>query len=221
MSRRAGPHWYEDSVHFKYSSAHQKLLRAIDDVLDAQKRRWPEPELGRDRFESALDHYVSHFDSPVRPPTWIVFEELNFGSTRAVYEALADREVQASIARSLGLMTPVLVSWLKSYQRVRNICAHHGRLWNRGLGVYPALPKSRKIQWLSQPSAISADPWRHQRLYPVLVSLQTILHTISPGSTWGSRLHQLLESNPTVPLTGMGVPDDWFDDPFWSGGHSV
>lgn len=221
MSRLAGPHWYEDSTQFKSRATHAKLLRDVDDMMEAQRRRRPEGPLGSDRFDSALDHYVDHFDSPVRPPTWIVFEELSFGTTRTVYDSLSDKDVQVSIARSLGLVPPLLSSWLKSYQRVRNICAHHGRLWNRGLGVYPALPKSRTIRWLADPTAITNEPWRRQRLYPVLVSLQTILHTISPGSTWGIRLHELLEANPGVSLRGMGVPEDWFNDPFWSGGQNV
>lgn len=126
------------------------------------------------------------------------------------------RDVQAAIARSLGTLPPVLSSWLKSDQRVRNICAHHGRLWNRGLGVYPALPKSRSVVWLADPTAITGQPWRRRRLYPVLVSLQTILHTISPRSTWGDRLHELFEVHRDVPLKGMGVPASWYDDPFWS-----
>lgn len=221
MSRIAGPHWYEQPNRFKSRDAHSRLLRDVDEIMEVQKRRRREGSLGDDRFVSALDYYVAHFEEPVRPPTWIVFEELSFGTTRVVYEALADSAVRASIARSLGVKPPVLDSWLKCYQRVRNICAHHGRLWNRGLGVYPMLPKSRAVRWLDDPGLITRDPWRRQRLYPVLVSLQTILHTISPGSTWGIRLRGLLDSNSVVPLRGMGVPEGWFDDPFWSGSRKV
>lgn len=216
LSRIDGPHWYEHPRHFKNRGTHAKLLADVDEMLRLQRAHRPESGLSGDRFASALDHYVTSFDEPVRPPTWIVFEELNFGTTRAVFDALASRKMQAEIARSLGTVTPVLSSWSKSYQRVRNICAHHGRLWNRGLGVYPALPKSRSIVWLTNPTAITGEPWRRQRLYPVLVSLQAILHTISPRSGWGTRLHELFEANPDVPLRGMGVPDNWFDDPFWS-----
>ncbi|HMR50823.1 MAG TPA: Abi family protein [Arachnia sp.] len=216
LSRIDGPHWYENPNHFKNRGTHAKLLADVDEMLRLQRARRPESGLSGDRFISALDHYVANYDQPLRPPTWIVFEELNFGTTRAVFDALAPREVQADIARSLGVVAPVLSSWLKSYQRVRNICAHHGRLWNRGLGVYPALPKSRSIVWLTNPTTITGEPWRRQRLYPVLVSLQTILHTISPRSTWGVRLRELFEAHPEAPLKGMGVPDNWFDDPFWS-----
>lgn len=216
LSRIDGPHWYENSGHFNDRAVHAKLLADIDEMLRLQRARRPESELGDDRFVAALDHYVASFDEPVRPPTWIVFEELSFGTTRAVFDVLASRRVQSEIARSLGVVAPVLSSWLRTYQRVRNICAHHGRLWNRGLGVYPALPKSRAVVWLTDPTVITGEPSRRRRLYPVLVSLQTILHTISPLSTWGTRLHELFGANHAVALRGMGVPDNWFDDPFWS-----
>lgn len=62
---------------------------------------------------------------------------------------------------------------------------------------------------------------RSERLYPVLVFLRTILHTFSPGSTWGTRLCLFFESNPGVPLRGIGVPDGWFHDPFSTGGRNV
>lgn len=215
LSLLGGPHWYEKAEYFANGATHARLLSEVDEMLRLQRQRRPESGLGSDRFVSALDHYVGNFNEPIRPPTWIVFEELTFGTTRAVFDGLAPREAQAEIARSLGVLTPVLSSWLKSYQRVRNICAHHGRLWNRGLGVYPAIPKSRSIVWLDDSAVFVGEPWRRQRLYPVLVSLQTVLHTISPRSTWGVRLHELFEANSSVPLRGMGVPENWFDDPFW------
>ncbi|MFI7167181.1 hypothetical protein ACIBM3_32505 [Rhodococcus erythropolis] len=36
----------------------------------------------------------------------------------------------------------MLESWPQTYVRARNVCAHHGRLWNAGLGGYPAIPNS-------------------------------------------------------------------------------
>ncbi len=112
-------------------------------------------------------------------------------------------------------MTPVLKSWLLTYLRVRNISAHHGRLWNRGLGVYPAIPKSASITWLSDRDLFAREPWRAQRLFPVLVSLQTVLHTIAPGSMWSGRLAALLADHANIPLAPMGIPPAWQADPFW------
>lgn len=217
MAQIAGPHWFEDSRCFQNAGEQRKLLASVDEFLRMQGSRRSEYHLGGDRFVSALDHYVMTYDTPKRPPTWIVFEEVSFGVTRSVFEGLRDHTARLAIAKSLGLTKPVLSSWLKSFQRIRNICAHHGRLWNRGLGVYPMLPKSPGILWLSDPTVLWVEPWRRQRLYPVLVALQTILYTISPRSNWRFRLRTLLEPRDTQILTGMGVPQHWFVDSFWSG----
>lgn len=102
---------------------------------------------------------------------------------------------------------------MQTYVRARNICAHHGRLWNVGLGVYPAIPTTPAISWLR---GVDSLPERsRKRLYPVLVSLQSVLGSVSPGSGWARRLHNLLSTRPQMNLRGMGVPDGWAADDFW------
>ena len=79
------------------------------------------------------------------------------------------------------------------------------------------IPTSKQIRWLEDRSVLSpSDPnaIEHKRLYPVLVSLQTILYTISPHSTWTSRLRDLLRQSPFVPLTALGMTEGWDEDPF-------
>lgn len=215
MSLGYGTHWYENPQLFSRPNDRQRLLDDVDRMVDEQRRRRPERASGDHTFVSALEHYTTRYGTPERPPTWIVFEELSFGGLRNVYESLAETADKHAIADCLGLKAPVLTSWLKSYQRVRNICAHHGRLWNRGLGVYPVLPKSRSIRWLHDPTLFDREQWRRQRLYPVLVSLQTILYTVAPGSLWALRLGELFRQHPAVPLATMGIPRGWLDDPFW------
>lgn len=218
MSLLDGPHWYQNPAHFSRPHVQRYLLQEVDRMVENQLGRRAEQATGHDSFVSALEHYVTRYGKPARPPSWVVFEELSFGTLRAVYGALSDTINQAHIAASLGLQSPVLTSWLLTYQRVRNISAHHGRLWNRGLGVYPAIPKSRTIRWLHDRDLFVRDAWRRQRLFPVVVSLQTILYTIAPGSTWGLRLNDPFLDHPDVPLAGMGIPREWFDDPFWPRG---
>lgn len=215
MSLAAGPHWYEDGRHFTKNGFHDVLLRKVDVMVSEQLARPAERATHAESFTSALEHYVTRYDRPHRPPSWLVLEELSLGSVRTIYSTLADPSHRGDIARLLGLTTTVLDSWLLTYQRVRNISAHHGRLWNRGLGVYPVIPKSTSIAWLQDRRLFAREPWRGQRLYPVLVSLQTILHTISPGSAWAPRLADLLAQHPDVPLSAMGIPTDWSSDPFW------
>jgi abortive infection bacteriophage resistance protein len=127
---------------------------------------------------------------------------------------LERRSDRTAVAACIGLTAPVLESWMQTYVRVRNICAHHGRLWNVGLGVYPAIPTSPAISWLKGADAL---PERSRtRLYPVLVSLQSVLDVVSPRSSWARRLHELVGARPAMNLAGMGIPRIWADDAFWS-----
>lgn len=213
------PHWYIDGVHFRNAARHQKLLRMIrqqlEDQLSRSAEHHDEDDVDADVvYRSALEHYAVTYFEPELPPSWLLVEMLTIGQLQNLYGNLARRQDRATIARSLGLNDPLLGSWLRTYVRVRNICAHHGRLWNVGLGVYPRIPASPGVLWLEREDPLPANT--AQRLYPVLVSLQAVLETVSPRSSWASRLHELLNGATPMALRGMGVPDGWSDDPFWS-----
>lgn len=166
-------------------------------------------------YPSALEHYLTRYAKPELPPSWVMVEMLTIGQLSHLVGNLRQRRHRTAIARGLGINDPLLVSWLRTYNRLRNICAHHGRLWNVGLGVYPALPTSGKVAWLADRSAL-VHPDRAKRLYPVLVSIQSILTTVSPRSRWALRLIDLLRRNPNVPTRGMGLFPGWDTDPFWA-----
>lgn len=208
------PHWYTDAAHFHHRARHAGLLQIIRSTCDDRLRG--SPDSGKDSLvhRSALEHYLTTYASPELPPSWLMVETLTIGQLSGAYRNLARRADRTAIAKSLGLTAPVLESWLTTYVRVRNICAHHGRLWNVGLGVYPAIPTSKSISWLH---GLDALPERsRKRLYPVLVSLQSVLDSVSPHSSWARRLRHLLGTRPAMNLAGAGIPQDWANDPFWS-----
>lgn len=207
------PHWYTDPGHFHNLGKHEGLLQIVQRTCDERLRG--SPDAGEDTLvhRSALEHYLTTYGSPDLPPSWLMLETLTVGQLESVIGNLKLRSDRSAIARSIGLNEPVLASWLRTYVRVRNVCAHHGRLWNVGLGVYPMIPTSSAVTWLDAPDML---PRRSEkRLYPVLVSLQSILNTISPRSSWADRLHALLSTRPEMNLAGMGIPENWSNDEFW------
>lgn len=208
------PHWYMDSAHFRQPGRHAGLLQIIRSTCEDRLRG--SAEAGEDSLvhRSALEHYLTTYASPELPPSWLMVETLTIGQLSGAYRNLAQRADRTAIAKSIGLTAPVLESWLTTYVRVRNICAHHGRLWNVGLGVYPAIPTSKSISWLHNPDALPERS--RKRLYPVLVSLQSVLDSVSPHSSWARRLHTQLSTRPAMNLAGAGIPQDWANDPFWS-----
>lgn len=206
-------HWYTKARHFRDHSRHAKLMRIIQEACDARLRGSPESGADSLVHRSALEHYLTTYGSPDLPPSWLMVESLTIGQLAGLYKNLAARSDRTAVAKSIGLTEPVLASWLATYVRVRNVCAHHGRLWNLGLGVYPAIPASPKISWLTDPDALPDNS--KKRLYPVLISLQSVLDTVSPRSSWARRLHELLTTRPPMNLSGMGIPENWAEDDFW------
>lgn len=208
------PHWYLNPEHMQDAGKHDGLLRIVRESCESRLRG--SPERGDDVLvhRSALEHYLTTYQSPELPPSWLMVETLTIGQLTSTYRNLRRRADRTAVAASVGLTAPVLESWLQTYVRVRNVCAHHGRLWNVGLGVYPAIPNSSAISWLS---GFDALPERsRKRLYPVLVSLQSTLDSVSPSSSWARRLHSLLHTRPRMNLDGMGVPQGWANDNFWA-----
>jgi len=212
------PHWYTEAGHFKDVYRHRKLIEIIEGEVAAQLGRKAEQDGSDDAagivFRSALEHYVVTYGEPELPPSWLMVELLTIGQLNALYGNLKRRDDMNAIAAGLGLNEVILQSWLKTYVRVRNVCAHHGRLWNVGLGVYPKIPTSKRIAWLQREDSLPASS--EKRLYPVLVSLQSVLNVISPRSMWAKRLHALLSTRPAMNLRGMGFPERWAEDPFWA-----
>jgi abortive infection bacteriophage resistance protein len=92
--------------------------------------------------------------------------------------------------------TTVLKSWLDALNVVRNICAHHGRLWNRELGYRIMIPGMHKY-----------PEWH--------TLLQYLLGRVAPTSKWPVRLQALLKDYPAIPIRLMGFPSDWGKSPIW------
>lgn len=210
----ANPHWYMDDAHFRDARQHGGFLDIVRRSCDERLRGTP--DAGEDLLvhRSALEHYLMTYGSPDLPPSWLMVETLTIGQLTSTYRNLRLRADRTAVAESVGLTVTLLESWMPTFVRVRNICAHHGRLWNVGLGIYPAIPNSPAISWLRGDHALPERS--RKRLYPVLVSLQTVLDTVSPHSSWAQRLHALLSTRPRLNLDGMGVPEPWADDQFWS-----
>lgn len=208
------PHWYMDGTHFRDQSKHAGLLNIVRDTCEERLRG--SPDGGEDSLvhRSALEHYLTTYGSPELPPSWLMVETLTIGQLTSMYRNLGQRSDKTTVAASIGLNAPVLESWMQTYVRVRNICAHHGRLWNVGLGVYPVIPTSATVSWVRGTDALPERS--RKRLYPVLVSLQSVLDAVSPHSGWARRLHGLISTRPQMNLAGMGIPEAWADDRFWS-----
>ena len=103
----------------------------------------------------------------------------------------------------------VFASWLHTLVYVRNICAHHARLWNRTLGVRPLMPRHPRGTFISQPATGT------QRVYFVLTIIRYWLNIIDPQNTLTQDLQQLFSEFPSVHAGALGFPQNWEQESLW------
>jgi len=97
--------------------------------------------------ERFVEHYNQKYAEEIDLPLWMAVELMTFGMLFTFFRG-SESEIKRSVAAVYGISAEVLESWLHCLNQVRNICAHHGRLWNKVLGVKPAIPRRNKHpQW--------------------------------------------------------------------------
>jgi len=164
--------------------------------------------------ETFVEHYRGKYTDPYLPPLWAVTELMSLGEMSMWYAATKDLKVRDAVARDLGLPTrEVCESVLQSFSYVRNICAHHARLWNRRL-----VKRMPTIKRLRSDMVIEKVKDQHQPanlIYNVIVVLLHLQHHQSTDSTFVERLRKLVESITDSQRAAMGFPTDWRARPVW------
>jgi abortive infection bacteriophage resistance protein len=168
-----------------------------------------EAAMEKNKSELFVQHFNQKYSSDhPYPPIWVAVELLMFGDVVRLFNGSA-HAIQKPVADFFGVAPPVMKSWLLTMNVIRNICAHHGRLWNRQLGIKPMIPRS--IDW-DHPVRVSPD-----RSFGVITILAELMHRIARGSRWPHRLRALVERRPDrVPIAQMGFPSNWTESAVWA-----
>ena len=196
-STNHGPLWFEDPKHFTNNFYYSKNLSKIDEEIERSG-------------EVFIDHFRSKYTSSNRPPAWMTFEVISMGLLSKVYRNLAMSDTKKAISKHFQVPTPyILESWMQSLTYVRNICAHHSRLWNRILTLKPQLLKKTNSPFLKHRDI---NP---TKLYAFLSCCLYLLKVINPNTNFGNHFRELLQKYPDVRLKSMGFPEKWEEEILW------
>jgi abortive infection bacteriophage resistance protein len=113
---------------------------------DFNHREWLdslEREVDRAR-EPFIEHFRRTYEGFPRLPLWMAVEVMSLGSLSTLYDGLLP-EPRRRIVEGLGLPHHVFRSWLHFLSYLRNVCAHHARLWDRELAIRPEIPRKHAI----------------------------------------------------------------------------
>jgi abortive infection bacteriophage resistance protein len=160
--------------------------------------------------EVFIKHYLKQYDDPYqKPPIWMVVELLSIGDMSRWYKYLAAPKDRQRIADFFDIDESLLVTAIHHFSVVRNICAHHGRLWNRELVIPLKIPK--RIPALS--TARFSKDWSAYRIHNSMVMLAYLLKNIHPKNDWVRSAKTCLAECP-LPLTAMGFEPGW--EAYWT-----
>ena len=197
-SGKHGPFGYTVPRHLPNLPEHE-FLRFLQSVLTCKHQL---------RKEAFVQSYNSqHDDEHVFLPIWMMTETLSFGSILTLFRGVED-EIQETISDSLNTQIDVFKSWILSLNTIRNICAHHGRLWDRELSLKPKIPRQKHKEWHEVHVG-------NNRCFGILTIEKALLNIIAPESRWAIRLKQLLEAHPNIPLKQIGFSKGWEQSTIW------
>ncbi|MCX6865168.1 MAG: Abi family protein [Verrucomicrobia bacterium] len=176
-------------------SGHDRMIEDIDRSTAQSK-------------ETFVEHFRTKYVAELALPLWMAAEVASFGNLLTFFRNLNHAD-KMQIAKAYGLPAKVLENWLLCLGYVRNLCAHHARLWNRELAIRPMIPHKDPV-WQTP---LVPD---NRRIYAVLSLLRSLLKDVAPSSLWPARLDALLAKYPVMPLAPMGFPSNWKATRLWA-----
>ena len=202
LSIKHGPHCYLDPQLFKSDFNHDEQIKQLRGQLQQSN-------------EIFVIHYQQTYSEPELPPIWAMTELISLGTLRT-WIAATELDSKTKVARSMGMPSAqVLNSVLHSLNLLRNISAHHGRLWNRL--IVKRLPKIKKIQdLLVMEEADGEGVQPSKKLYNYLVVMAIIVRKVAPLSTWPLRMAGVISTMPPEQQDAMGCPVGWEQKQPWS-----
>ncbi len=158
-------------------------------------------------------HFKENYCEFPNLPIWVINEIMSFGAMSQMCKYM-HKEDQKALAHQYRLQPKVFASWTHHLVYVRNLCAHHSRLWDRIWSIKPKLPHG--CHWM--PPYL---PDNH-RLFSTLLILSHIAKHC-PAVTgymqqWKLRVEKKLEQSPSVLKNAnelMGLTAEWKINPIW------
>lgn len=192
-----GSHWHSNAALFRNSAQF---------AADFTRLR---QEVGRS-VETFIGHYNNKYSSPPFPPCWMSLEVSSFGILSLYFKNLRLGPEKQAVTRFYGLNdVSILENWLHSFSNIRNVCAHHGRLWNRRLTAHIKLPTHPVHPFIQNRSILK------YKIYAAICCMKYVLNIISPGNSFTPRLKELMSTCPLAQEREMGFPNGWQTESFW------
>lgn len=167
--RSSNAHEFPQYFDKKYLKEHQAWLEKYAKLVKQNEK------------QPFVAHHLQNYGTL---PIWVACEVLDFGALSKLYQMMRYKDKEY-IANKYYTTPHFLTNWLRSLNFIRNVCAHHARLWNVNIvnrsDIYKAFPKDSRLSQLE-----------NNKLCAYLLLMQHFLSIISPNSYWKNRCIDLI-----------------------------
>lgn len=195
---RYDPLAYKDENYFASGFNHAEWLERHNNLVEREKKT------------SFVKHHLEHYaDLPV----WVACEVWDFGTMSMLYKGMLNKD-KDRIAKFYRLREGRhLQTHLHALNFIRNVSAHHSRLWNMGITIKVSLKGLADEEW----KLLSI-----KKPFVYFCLMKRMLDVICPRTEWGDRFLTVLDEfpdveNKAVSLRDMGLEGNLRSWKLWQG----
>ncbi len=170
----------------------------------------------RGLVERSKEDFVRHYHTNHghELPIWVAVEVMDFGGLSQLLSLMKVPDQQAIAERYQLTDWKILRKWVYCLSYLRNLCAHHSRLWNRNITSRPAKANGSNYNpdWYKR---LRDDTETLSRPFILIAIVRYFMSVICPNSEWHTRLISLLNEFPNqqsdrkLSIKDMGIPHEW------------
>lgn len=207
LCKEFGSHWFYELKVFinkfikneqgEEETQQEHIIKLIEKEIKKKKKKENE------YAETFIGKYYTKYSEPPLPPFWMITETLSIGSLHRFYYSLIDK-YKRQIISYLGFkedatFIALYSNWLQPICMVRNICAHHSRLFNRKFRI-----KAKQHKQILEFANIPND-----NFYYIAMIINYYLRTISDDTSFEQDIINLFQRYSNLDKKLLGFPNDW------------
>lgn len=199
LSLSYGAYWYKNKELFTNEKLFVSNLKQLNKEFERSKEIFIKDHKSRYKNKS--------------PESWKIMEVASFGVLSKMYKLLKPQLPEKSkIANELGLNShKELSSWLEPIGYVRNIIAHHSRLWSRNMTKTPISKIKSNSFWFET----LLTSVQIKKPFLIISTMIFICNKVSPNHHIKVRIIELINQNPNIPVYKLGFLNNWENSPLW------
>lgn len=170
-------------------------------------------ECDRSKEVFIKEHRKKHPDIPFE--SWKILETASLGTLSKIYKNLKQKLPEKSeISKGLGLnFSKELSGWLKTFTYIRNIIAHHSRLWGLNMTTSPKIDiNNPQGDWMK---VYYVKDIPRKKPFIAISSLLYVYNFIDSENCMKKSILELIDKYPNVQIHKLGFHKKWKSHDIW------